>query len=712
MMTKLYYYLLGLLLIISVQSCKEKEINDPTNPQINLEEEVEAFRGETMQIQAVVTHEMGVKAVRLYQPDWSLDRTINLEEEGSPKEFNLDYMFAVPTDAADEVTIEITATSVGDNTTTASQKVMTKASESMYLMAHNLEGRDANWGDPSTAIKMEKSSDNPNEYSTVVTFMSGGGSDAWGSVLAIIGQTTGVLPFNAVVDFENVPEKYKDSEWWGSDNNYVQESNYPGYVKFDDEAGTMEFDMVTQEDASTPIVEEPGFYNLHPLAFYDNGGKYEVKFNKETMKLTISLTEAVEPPVEADMYIVGGGFPESGQWWDPSNGIPMTTTEEGVYTKTNIEIEAGAEMKFVGQRDWSPDNFGWIAQNEEENNTTDETRAMHNDQGSIPYLFEEAGYYDIVFNKNNLTVTITKVGDVAPPEFPIAEELYIIAGGTQELEDGSWYDPSQALQMNKVADGIFDVTLNFNDLSEDDWGVYFSFVGQTDAYTPINFGLTGGNDDPTDNEVFDLTKPIEDLNYENIDSKQSFVYYYNKPGEYKITVNINDQTVSVVSTTVETYYLMGHNLDGSSANWGDPSTAILMTQSESNANLFSTTVTFMADGGNDAWGSVLAVIGQNTAVTPFNAVLDIASVDQSHYDTDSWWNGNTYEQGNNYPGYVVYDNSSDEMIFDLVTDAAATTPIVQEPEFYNLQPLAFYNSPGTYVVTFDKASMTLTLELQ
>ncbi|MBB6459051.1 hypothetical protein [Flammeovirga kamogawensis] len=425
MRTKLY--LLNILLIgLLFQSCKEDEINDPTNPVINTAESVDVTRGENMQIQATISHELGLSNIHLYQPEWDLDRVIELKDE-MPKTFDLNYTFAIPADAKDEASIELTATSIGGNTTKATQLAKVTDSQNIYLHGHNLVGVNAEWTTPANALLMKRSETDPNIYSVDVEFMGGGGADSWGVALAIIGQTSGVLPFNAVVDVENVDPSFHDTSWWWNGNNYEESSNYPGYVIFDENAGEMTFPMVTDENASIPSWDsEPGFYNIQPLSFYDSPGKYKVLFNIETMELTIKLTQAPLPP--------------------------------------------------------------------------------------------------------------------AP------EQMYIISGGIDGLDDNSWYNPSLATEMTRSSEGIFEGTYTFKDIPWDDatgeYGVFFAFLGQTSDYNPINYGVDQNGENPTGNDSWPLTPPVE---VTNVDSDLYIPYYISSPGSYKITVN----TITNICTVVK-----------------------------------------------------------------------------------------------------------------------------------------------------------------
>ncbi|MBD0404681.1 SusF/SusE family outer membrane protein [Flammeovirga sp. EKP202] len=493
MITRLYYYLLGLMILLSVQSCKEDEINDPTKPNIQLEEQVEAFRGEGVQIQANITHELGIKSIRIHQPNWSLDKIIILEEEGSPTAFDLNYRFVVPMESEESVTIEITATSIGGNTTTSQQKVVTKASGNptipgageMYIVGHGYPQYSQNWN-PSDGIEMtaveagvyikkniQINADaemkfvgqkgwSPDNFGWVtkgtdpsVTMKNG--DDSQPLVFAETGYydiefdknqlictvtkvgdvappaielpehlyliSRGIEGLNDLAWYEPSAETISESNKLSNEGNGVFKGTFN--LKNDDGNGQgVHFKFVGQEEGYNPLnyglegVNDPtgedvwaltppvninsadDYYAVDntPYATYvDGAGEYviEVDFYAETVKVT--------KQVVAEMYIVGSGFTDYDQNWNPSNGIPMQTIEDGVYRYDNLQIEEGAEMKFVGQKGWSPDNFGW------ESKGADPSVVMLNGDSSQPLVFENAGTYTITFNKNNLTCTVTEV---------------------------------------------------------------------------------------------------------------------------------------------------------------------------------------------------------------------------------------------------------------------------------------------------------------
>lgn len=699
MKTKLY--LLFILFIgVLFQSCKDDEINDPTNPQIQLEETVEAFRGEGMQINATISHALGLKEVHISQPDWFLDKVINLEESGAPTEYTLDYYFAVPGDAADEVEIEISAVSVGGNKTTAIQKVTTRASESMYLLANDLEGLNVDWSDPSTAVKMTKSNDNPNEYSIIVTFKSNGGADGWGSTFAIIGQSSNVLPFNAVVDVNNVPAEYQDTEWWWNGNNYEEGSNYPGYVIFDSEAGSMEFTLITQENASIPGWDaEPDFYNLQPLAFYNAPGTYKITFDKEKMSMVIELTEETAPPVEADMYFVGNGYPDYPQNdWSAGEATPMVTASEGVYTFTNLRIDAGAEMKFISQLDWWPGNFG------PESNTAvvegAEMDVVSGVEGSVnpgSFQFTEAGIYNITFDENTLKFKADLVSAIEPPAIP--EKLYIIGGGVG-ISDLSWNSPAEAMEMEATGTlGVFKYTTNFIDDIGGDYGVYFKFLGQNTGYGPSNFGILPGDEvhpeygapwvQGNENATYALTAPQSDLSADNIDDS-NFINYYYASGRYEITVDLNEMTVHVERIgdhpgEVQEMYIIGVGIGINDDSWEDPSLAQQMT-STGNPGEFSITTDFIDDAGGD-YGVYFKFLGQNTGYTPSNFGVIPGS------NVNSEW-GAPWVEGAENASYALTP-SQENLSSDNIGDS----------DF-----IAYYYKAGTYTITVNTNTYIVTVD--
>jgi hypothetical protein len=687
--------------LITFSSCEkdepEKNYSDPTvefttNP-------IVIFAGEQVTIEATLGNESGLQSFSIVQSDWDLDVKIDIPKDAegdAPTSFILSYKFMVPSQLTkDSYQIEITANGPGSKSTSATLEANVSSIKKFYMLAHNLEGVDAIWTDISTALEMD-ATDNPNVFTKTVDFTATGGADDWGVIMAFVGQKSDVLPENLVLDWSKVDAKYKDTNWWWNDDVLDYDNgNYPGYLIFPNDETEITLALRSQDNAVKP--NEDNYYGVDVLAFYDSPNTYTLTLDIQAK--TLNIKRDGEVPVEDEnVYIVGHGFPQHSQNWSPADGIEMTSLGNGKFIIEDLEFSNDVELKFVGQKSWSPDNYGW------ETKGSDYTATMINSQDSEPLDYENmAGIYKVEFDETNLTCVVTKTGAVAPPAIP--EELFVIFGGFEGHED-SWYDPSKALAMTKNPDNSseFSVDVTFKADDGNGWGVYFAFLGQNTSYNPQNYGINGDNITIADNNTYPLTESQE---ITDIDAQMSYVAYNDMAGDYTITVNFDDNTVKVNKKVPDNgMYLLAHNIANTDADWADLSTAINLATEDD--NIYTATVEFVSEGP-DFWGSVFAIIGQKDAVLPFNAVLDYSNVNSAYIDS-GWWDGGDYSEGSNYPGYLVFPTDVNSIELPMLTQSDAQTPSWDsEPGFYNLHPTAFYDSPGTYLIEFNKTEMKLTL---
>ncbi len=222
-----------------------------------------------------------------------------------------------------------------------------------------------------------------------------------------------MLPVNAVVDYPSIPENLVYTEWWTYGNNeYVEWTNYPGYVFFPEGTSEYTFTMKSQDDASIPTPwvsddDEGGFYNTHGLLFYNSPGEYMISYNATDNTLTVKMTSIPELPEEG-LFITGSGYPDYPDVsWGTTDVIALTEGASGEFSITGLIVEQYAELKFIGQKSWSPDNYGWATKDTLDVPTGD----IVNSNSSEPFVFAQSGIYDISFNENDLTYSFTRTGD-------------------------------------------------------------------------------------------------------------------------------------------------------------------------------------------------------------------------------------------------------------------------------------------------------------
>ncbi len=548
-MKKLIHLPLFMILLIAgigLFSCDDEAIP----PSISLDQgTLVVAKGGGDTIKATISHPEGVMSVTLSQPAFNLDRTIEMDEP-YPTEYDLEYAFNVPA-SLDQSSYDITISALGVDEGTATTTLTVEISDvvNMYLLANNaiVEADTGVWYDPSTAFLMTQSEAEPHIYTiTDAEFLGGGGEDGWGVALAILGQSNDVLPTNAVVDYTTIPEEIVDSWWTYGENEYVMWTNYPGYVIFPDEMTEYTFNMTSQSDASIPTPwvsdeDEGAFYNLHGVMFYDAAGTYDITYNATDNTLTVELTSEVE--VEDGMFITGNGYPDYPEVsWGTEDVIAMTEGASGEFSITDLKVMQNAELKFIGQKAWSPDNYGWASKETLPVPTGD----IVNSNSSEPFVFAESGIYDITFNENDLSYTFTKTADYIPQ----IDNIYVIGNGIADeagvdASDSWGNDDSKALTMTPVdgEDGKFELTFQFQDALiqsgdyYDDLGCYFYFLINNKSWDAPAYGVLGG--DAIDDDWYVLDPA--DNTYEMVADGdwESYFYYYEQDGTYKMTVDTN-----------------------------------------------------------------------------------------------------------------------------------------------------------------------------
>jgi len=543
-------YLLLFIVGLGLFSCKKE--SEEIAPNITLAQEtLLVFKGGSDTIRATISHPVGVKSINLSQPAFSLDRTINLDSP-YPTEYDLVYAFNIPS-SLDESSYDITISAVGSDNGTSSEILVAEISDvvNFYLLANNVtvDGATGSWYDPSTAFLMTQSTSDPNIYTIEdAVFAGGGGDDGWGVSLAVLGQSNDVLPVNAVADYSTIPEEIVYTDWWTYGNNeYVMWENYPGYVFFPSGVLEQTFQMTNQDDASIPTPwvsdeDEGGFYNTHGLLYYESPGEYMITYNVTENTLTVTMTDAAEPPADG-LFITGNGYPDYPEVnWGTNNVISMTEGASGEYSITDLAVVQYAELKFIGQKSWAPDNYGWASKD-----TLDvPTGAIVNSNSSEPFVFAQSGYYDITFDENDLTYTFTRTGDY----ISTIDNIYMIGNGIadeagNDASDSWGNDESKALELTPVSGeaGKFELTFQFQDALiqsgdyYDDAGCYFYFLINNKSWGAPAYGVDGG--DAIDEYWY--VKDAADNTFDMVadGSWESYLYYSSMDGTYKMTVDTN-----------------------------------------------------------------------------------------------------------------------------------------------------------------------------
>lgn len=207
-----------------------------------------------------------------------------------------------------------------------------------------------------------------------------------------------------------------------------------------------------------------------------------VRNRTETFNVTVNLSgEAV---VYENIYIAG-----SFQWWtwNPSIAFPMTKDEDNdEWFETQVHVwDEYNEVKFIGQLDWEPDNWGLI-------DADDPSKGMVNDVNSaavkLPVNGANPAYYNLRFNPYQMKYEAEQLTAVIE-DIP---ELYIVGKGFVDYPDLDW-NPDAAIKMEKnpwdFGEHIFIIeNLKFSD------AVDLKFIGQNTGWSPYDAGFVSGGE--------------------------------------------------------------------------------------------------------------------------------------------------------------------------------------------------------------------------
>lgn len=206
-----------------------------------------------------------------------------------------------------------------------------------------------------------------------------------------------------------------------------------------------------------------------------------VRNRTTSYNVTVNLTgEAV---VYENIYIAG-----SFQWWawKPNLGFPMTQDPNNPeWFETQVHVwDTYDELKFIGQLDWQPNNWGLVDQN-------DPSKGMLNDNSSAPVKLAANGanpaYYNLRFNPYQMKYEANQLTEVIQG----IPELYIVGKGFPDYPQLDW-NPDAAIKMTKnpydFGEHIFIIEgLKFSD------AVDLKFIGQNSGWGPYDAGfVTGG----------------------------------------------------------------------------------------------------------------------------------------------------------------------------------------------------------------------------
>lgn len=176
------------------------------------------------------------------------------------------------------------------------------------------------------------------------------------------------------------------------------------------------------------------------------------------------------------MYAVGGSMwwewdvTKSSQMWKDPDNEDWFVLEFYYWT--------GYGIKFVGQLDWEPNNWGL--------DPNDETKII-NSQDSKEINFPDGdGYYRVKFNPYTLEYNY----ELMTVDVEVKNEMYIVGNGYPDYPNLDW-NPDGAIKMDADPWGNPYVFTAWIQISDD---TSLKFIGQNDGWSPYDCGFEEGGE--------------------------------------------------------------------------------------------------------------------------------------------------------------------------------------------------------------------------
>ncbi|MBR8536993.1 hypothetical protein KDU71_15580 [Carboxylicivirga sediminis] len=192
-----------------------------------------------------------------------------------------------------------------------------------------------------------------------------------------------------------------------------------------------------------------------------------------TTTLPMKVNLSGDDIVYENIYIAGGF-----QWWtwSPHLAYPMDVDpNDDKWFEVPVHCWDGEfeELKFLGQLDWAPDNWGLVDQ-------ADPSKGMLNDESSATILLGANGanpaYKKVRFNPYTMQYSVEDITDVVTPR----TEMYIVGNGYPAYPDLDW-NPEAAIPMTQNPYGYGEHIFLIEGLEFSD-DVSLKFIGQTTGW--------------------------------------------------------------------------------------------------------------------------------------------------------------------------------------------------------------------------------------
>lgn len=180
-----------------------------------------------------------------------------------------------------------------------------------------------------------------------------------------------------------------------------------------------------------------------------------------------------------------GGF----QWWEwnPSHAyimLPDAADQNWFELIIHAWPEDGYnELKFIGQLDWAPNNWGLI-------DNTNPSAGMENSESSQAILLDAASssfypaYFKVRFNPYDMQYTSEEIDQSGFADQPT---MFIVGSGFTDYPNLDW-NPEEAIPMVKNPYDYGSHIFLAENLSFSD-AVALKFIGQNDGWSPVDVGF-------------------------------------------------------------------------------------------------------------------------------------------------------------------------------------------------------------------------------
>lgn len=283
-------------------------------------------------------------------------------------------------------------------------------------------------------------------------------------------------------------------------------------------------------------------------AFCLPNGKYTLTVNLKDMTLTVTGTADPVKFPEA-LYVLGN---VNGFSWNPTQGVVMMSTEEGVYKAEGITVADAEEgngffsfctqlMESYTEGAWEVgQRYGAAELNTPASLTEPNTILKGENSFSIA-----AGRYDFTVSLKDMTLTVAT--NTEPPFIP--ETAYIIGN-----INGNQFSPTLGTPLEKKFDGVFSLSgVNVTAADGSDYG-YFSFCEKLmESYSEGAWEL-GHRYGPVSADFI----PV--LDEANTIANSEFAFKV-LPGEYTIGIDFNTMSMTISCTRVvypEAIFMLGN----------------------------------------------------------------------------------------------------------------------------------------------------------